>query len=374
MMEAHEAQRRRMVPEQPGSNECKNPDKGRRYDFVWLVYSIFFFIEPITRHNLRFWAIFAAFYLAFLAIYTGLVYSPSKHQSYLMLATLWALGMSYLPFNNSIAGIFVYVTAFIPFISESIGIVLGVFGFVAVTVALEGYLLHITPWAWGFAIVFSTIVGGANIVTAQRVRANAKLQLAQEEIEHLAKLAERERIARDLHDVLGHTLSVIVLKSELAGRLFDRDPERARLEIAEVEQVSRKALSEVRETIRGYRSEGLAAEIERAHRILDAAGVMLTCESKPPSLAPTEETVLSLVVREAVTNIVRHAQASQCRMLFASGNGRYSLTVEDDGRGNIRQEGNGLRGMRERIEALGGRFSIDGQQGTRLNIDLPIRS
>jgi two-component system sensor histidine kinase DesK len=374
MMEAREVQRRRTVPGKPGSPECeKNPDRGRRYDFVWLVYSVFFFIEPITRHNFRFWVIFLAFYITFLAVYTGLVFSPSKRQSYVMLVALWALGMAYLPFNNSIAGIFVYITAFIPFIAESIGIVLSVFGIVAVSIALEGYLLHIQPWACGFALVFSLIVGGANIFTAQRVRANAKLQLAQEEIEQLAKLAERERIARDLHDVLGHTLSVIVLKSELAGRLFERDPQRARLEIGEVEQVSRKALSEVREAIRGYRAEGLAAEIDRANRTLDAAGVRLTCESKPPSLAPAEETVLSLAVREAVTNIVRHAQASQCRMRFVTEDGRYSLTVEDDGRGNIRQEGNGLRGMRERIEALGGHFSIDGKQGTRLNIDLPIR-
>jgi two-component system sensor histidine kinase DesK len=81
-----------------------------------------------------------------------------------------------------------------------------------------------------------------------------------------------------------------------------------------------------------------------------------------------------LALREAVTNIVRHAQASQCQMRFSMQDGHYSLTVEDDGRGNIRQEGNGLRGMRERIEALGGHFTIDGKQGTRLSIDLPIRT
>ena len=130
----------------------------------------------------------------------------------------------------------------------------------------------------------------------------------------------------------------------------------------------------MREAIRGYRSEGLVAEIERAHRTLDAAGVTLTCESKPPSLFAAEETVLALALREAVTNIVRHAQASRCSMRFVSENGRTSLTVEDDGRGNIRQEGNGLRGMRERIEGLGGHFSIDGKQGTRINIEIPVRS
>jgi len=211
------------------------------------------------------------------------------------------------------------------------------------------------------------------------MRANKKLGLAHEQIAHLAKLAERERIARDLHDVLGHTLSVVVLKSELAGKLMDRDPVRARHEIGEVEHIARKALGEVREAIRGYRTEGLAAEIARAKKTLDAAGVALDCGTKPPQLAPAEETVLSLIVREAVTNIVRHAQASHCRLEFASNGFGTALTVEDDGRGGVREEGNGLRGMRERVESIGGKLLIDSgegtrqgtRQGTRLQIEIP---
>lgn len=374
MQEAREVFCRRDISATQKSPGIPKLHKDKLYDFVWLIYSVFFFIVPVQRISLRYWLIFAAFYLVFLALYTGLIFSRSKRQSYLVLAALWALGLIYLPFNEGIGGVFIYVAAFIPYVAESLGVVLGVFFALCLTVSAEGYFLHMTPWAWGFVSVFCLVIGVTNLLMAQRVRANAKLELAQEEIEHLAKLAERERIARDLHDVLGHTLSVIVLKSELAGRLFERDPQRARQEIGEVEQVSRKALSEVREAIRGYRSEGLAAEIDRAHRTLDAAGVTLTCESKPPSLSAAEETVLALAVREAVTNIVRHAHASQCWMRFVSGNGRTSLTVEDDGRGNIRQEGNGLRGMRERIEGLGGNFSIDGKQGTRINIELPVRS
>ena len=204
-----------------------------------------------------------------------------------------------------------------------------------------------------------------------RLRANCKLEMAHEEIEQLAKVAERERIARDLHDVLGHTLSVIVLKSELAGRIIANDPQRACAEIADVESIARKALSEVRDTISGYRCEGLSAEIKRAQSTFETAGVTLVCEEKPPILSPAEETVMSLAVREAVTNVVRHAQATLCVMRFVSQHGRTVLVVEDNGRGGVRQEGNGLRGMRERIEALGGRFAIDGTQGTRLTIELP---
>lgn len=352
----------------------KKARKDKLYDYVWLVYSVFFFIGPFQHRNLRYWLLFVAFYAAFFAAYSGLIFSRTKRQSHLMLALIWIMGLAYFPWNEAIGGIFIYITAFVPFVIESLAAVLVIFVAVCASVLVEGYILHITPWAWGFIVVLSLIIGFSNLLMSQRVRANTKLELAHEELEHLAKIAERERIARDLHDVLGHTLSVVVLKSELAGRLIDHDPVRARAEITDVEQTARKALNEVREAIRGYRAEGLAAEIERAHRTLDAAGVTLVCESKPPSLSPAEETVLALAVREAVTNIVRHAHASHCRMRFVTKNGFTSLTVEDDGQGNVRQEGNGLRGMRERIEALGGHLNIEGKQGTRLCIEIPLRT
>jgi two-component system sensor histidine kinase DesK len=266
---------------------------------------------------------------------------------------------------------FIYVSAFMPFVADSLAVTVGTFIVIAVSQVGEGLLLHQSPWTWGFCTFFSIMVGCGNLVAAQRMRANRRLGQAHEQIAHLAKLAERERIARDLHDVLGHTLSVVVLKSELAGKLMDRDPERARQEIGEVEQISRKALSEVREAIRGYRTEGLAAEIARAQKTLDAAGVTLECTTQPPQLAPAEETVLSLIVREAVTNIVRHAQASRCRLEFETNGKGMALVVEDDGRGGIRQEGNGLRGMRERVESMGGSFQVESGHGTRLVIEIP---
>jgi two-component system, NarL family, sensor histidine kinase DesK len=351
-----------------GSNR---PGKGGLFDFIWLIYSVFFFIQPIEEHSLTKWIALAVVYLCFLALYSGLVFSRSKRIQFGLLAAMAALGAAYYPFNAGAAGMFIYVAAFVPFVSESIALCAATFVAVSGIVALEGWHLHTSPWGWGFNAFLSIAVGSGNLVAAQRMRANKRLDLAHEQIAHLAKLAERERIARDLHDVLGHTLSVVVLKSELAGKLMDRDPARSRQEIGEVEQIARKALTEVREAIRGYRSEGLAAEIARAQKTLDAAGVTFECRAKPPQLAPAEETVLSLIVREAVTNIVRHAQASRCRLEFAANGEGTALVVEDDGRGGIREEGNGLRGMRERVESMGGQFRIDSEQGTRLLIEIP---
>jgi two-component system sensor histidine kinase DesK len=339
---------------------------------VWLVYSVFFFIEPIERRNLAYWLQFAVAYLTFLALYVGIIRAQSRRSAFALLAAMGLLGLVYYPMNLGASGIFIYVAAFAPFITDAIAPC--IIALIASSAGLmaEGLLLHLNPWSWGFPVFFCLAVGSANLVAAQRMRANQRLNLAHEEIAHLAKVAERERIARDLHDVLGHTLSLVVLKSELAGKLMERSPERARKEIGEVEHIARTALGEVRQAIRGYRSEGLGAELDRARTTLDAAGVTLDCAKEFPKLPAAEETVVSLIVREAVTNIVRHAQARQCRMRFEGNGNAMSLTIEDDGCGAIRQEGNGLRGMRERVESLGGRFQIDSARGTRLTIEIPV--
>jgi two-component system sensor histidine kinase DesK len=224
------------------------------------------------------------------------------------------------------------------------------------------------------AALFLLVVGFANLFVAEQKRSQCRLEKAREENAALAQVAERERIARDLHDVLGHTLSVIVLKAELAGRLMGRDDVRAAAEIAEVEKTARTALAEVREAIGGYRAKGLRAEVDMARMTLDAAGVSLRCDAVPPTLKAREETALSLAVREAVTNIVRHAQATECAMRFTvAPDGFTKLEVEDNGAKTVEREGNGLRGMRARVEELGGRLRIERApvQGTRLVIELP---
>ncbi len=338
--------------------------------FVWLLYTAFFFIEPIKRNQLGYWIEFSLAFVIFLALYFGIDYVRRPLQL-AMIGAMFLEGLLYVPRNPGAIGIFIYAAAFLPFYIEYGPLVLAIFGGAVTAIAIEAWLLHLTVWAWMPVIFIALVVGISNMGFAQGKRAHIKLRMAQEEVEHLAKLAERERISRDLHDVLGHTLSVIVLKSELAGRLLARDPDRSAREMADVEQIARKALAEVREAIGGYRAEGLTAEIERAQRTLDAAGVRLTCDSDPPKLNPAEETVLSLIVREAVTNIVRHAHATSAMLTFDSHPDRCSMIVADDGRGGVRAEGNGLRGIRERIEALGGQFSLDAVRGTRLVIDLP---
>jgi two-component system sensor histidine kinase DesK len=352
----------------------ESPDVGnqRNTGFIWLAYSFFFFIDPILSHNRRLWIETAAVYAVFLCLYLVYMYTHRTTVRHVIIAALYILGLVSLPFNGGASCFFIYSAAFLPFVVVSVPTVVAIITAQAAGVLLEGLLLHINPIAVIITILFTAVVGSSNIFIALQKRADAKLRMAHEEIEQLAAVAERERIARDLHDVLGHTLSVIVLKSELAGRLIERDPQRAAQEIADVERTARTALSEVRQAIGGYRSQGLPAEMELARSTLQAAGVTLACESPLPQLHAAEETVLCLAVREAVTNIVRHAQATHCRMRFAtSADGYYSLFITDDGAPPKLQEGNGLRGMRERVQSLGGRLSITTNPGVTLLIELP---
>ena len=340
--------------------------------YIWLAYSIFFLIDPIMSHSRRLWIESGIIYAIFLVSYVSYMKARTISQRRGLVVIFYILGVASFPINTGGSTFFIYSAALLPFVVTSVPIVAAIILAQTLSLVIEGLLLHINPIALALTAFMMAIVGASNFFIARQKRADTKLRMAHEEIEQLAAVAERERIARDLHDVLGHTLSVIVLKSELAGRLIERDPQRAAQEIADVEKTARTALSEVREAIGGYRSQGLPAEMEQARNTLQAAGVSLACESPLPQLHAAEETVLCLAVREAVTNIVRHAQATHCRMRFTTSvDGYHSLLITDDGAHPKLQEGNGLRGMRERVQSLGGRLSITTDPGVTLLIELP---
>jgi two-component system sensor histidine kinase DesK len=215
-------------------------------------------------------------------------------------------------------------------------------------------------------------------MTALR-RTNVKLHAARRELATLAVAEERNRIARDLHDILGHSLSLIAIKSELAGRLLPAEPERARSEIADVEQVAREALASVRETVGGYRQPSLDRELANAKVVLDASGIDSTIENGVGPLPSAQEAVLAWAVREAVTNVVRHSAASHATIRTSRRGTEAALEVVDDGapepaRSGLAGVGTGLQGLRERLEGAGGRLDAgpgaDG--GYRVMATVPI--
>ena len=322
--------------------------------------------------SLQKWIFDGAGATIFLVLYWGL-FLLERPRGLVHIAGMVLLAVLFLPFNAGACTFFIFAAAMVPFSVQTQGRAIACLGIIGGIGLVEGLILHFRGWALFYAAVFPLMIGGGNIFFAERNRMNRRLRKANEEIENLAKVAERERTARDLHDVLGHTLSVITLKSELAGKLMERDPTRARKEIGEVEQISRQALSDVRDAIRGYRSQGLVAELAQAKTTLETAGLAVQCEAATSiQLPPVQESVLSLAVREAVTNVVRHAHARSCRMRLEQHDGSCQLEIHDDGCGAFHGEGNGLRGMRERVEMLGGTLDRSTSDGTTLTITLPL--
>jgi two-component system sensor histidine kinase DesK len=223
-----------------------------------------------------------------------------------------------------------------------------------------------------------------NIMLAENRRKNVALRLSHDEIRRLAMVAERERIGRDLHDLLGHTLSLIAIKSELAGKLLTRDRDAAAREVEDVTQIAREALKQVRTAVTGIRYVALETELASAGALLESSGVALSYERTEAALAADLETAVAMIVREAVTNIHRHAGARRARIEvttsrqsvrneIAMGREGLVLVVTDDGCGGVATRGNGLTGIGERVHSFGGTLEIDSPRGkgTTLRVRFP---
>lgn len=206
---------------------------------------------------------------------------------------------------------------------------------------------------WGYAFIAAIQLGifVLNMVTFALVQAGNRSERIQAD---LAVVSERERLARDVHDVLGHTLTVVAVKAELAERLIEGDPERSRTEIAEIRALVRGALADVRATVGGLRGNDLCAQLEALQVTLGGAGIAVEVEGEPATQVPARlRDPLGWFVREAGTNVLRHARASRCRIRFAPG----SLVIEDDGIGlGSSRAGNGMLGMDERMAEAGAQF------------------
>ncbi len=274
------------------------------------------------------------------------------------------------PFSNTFV---IFACAFAPHLSTLRRSLLLAF---VVTIGYSVYLLAFVRGA-PLTIGITYLVGTACFVGSYFMRENQRkqvaLRLSHEEVRRLAALAERERIGRDLHDLLGHTLSLITLKSELANRLWDRDAHAARQEVRDVERIARDALGQVRRAVTGIRAAGLAAETASARLLLESGGVVFQYDLGGMPPPPPIETCLALVVREAVTNIHRHAQASRANVTLTWEGDDLLLEVRDNGRGGDIVPGNGLVGMRERLAMLDAELRIDSVrgQGTRLTVRVP---
>ncbi len=338
--------------------------------YLWLFWLLNFFqkwfvvpIEPVEF----------GLTLGTVPLFLALYFNGYWHTGRRLLANvagLLLIGMAWMPFNAGATTFFIYGSAFVgravrP--PRAWGYLAGV----ALLLLGESLLLDLPAVFLLFGPPVCALVGAATVHLAEAGRQESALKLSQAEVRRLATVAERERIARDLHDLLGHTLSVIAIKAELAAKLAARGDRRAEREIRDVETVSRDALRQVREAVAGFRRVDLDGELASARLACEARGIRLAVDRPPLDLGPDPEAVLAMCLREAVTNVVRHSDARHCRVSLAREGPRIRLTVVDDGPGGAIREGTGLSGMRERVERAGGEMGIDSTGGVALTVRLP---
>lgn len=251
-------------------------------------------------------------------------------------------------------------------------VMLGVFVFINMNQLTPTSLVNIVPM---FILMLLTPFGMRNFNQKKMLR--NQLNEANEQIKDLVKREERQRIARDLHDTLGHTLSLITLKSQLVEKLIVKNPERASTEAKEITQTSRTALKQLRELISDMRMITVEEELEQIKAILQAANIELEIkqETSASLLSPIEQNILGMCLREAVTNVVKHSKATHCTVSLLESQGELILTVEDNGIGLADQnhDGNGIRGMKERIALIDGFVELGTiNPGTLLTVKVPV--
>ncbi|HEX2668049.1 MAG TPA: sensor histidine kinase [Gammaproteobacteria bacterium] len=366
------AMHRRLLP---------NADWAGWTPYLWLLYLGFFFVpwpgmEPWDTPK---WVFSIAAALIFMVMYFR-SFSCQRRELHRILAGITTLGYIFVIYTGNGHTFIIYACALSSHYGNlrrsltALGLILIGFTLEATCLAfLPGFGYSHTIWFWLPTFMIGGIIGAANAWFADDEAKRRVISQSQEEIRRLAATAERERIARDLHDLLGHTLTLITVKAELAARLAERNVAAAAKEVRELESISRDALRQVREAVGGYRNGGLNGELVNARVALDAARVELAADVDARGCPATHDNLFALVLREAVTNILRHSGARRCSVELLRHGMALRLNIRDDGRGGNLREGNGLRGMRERLAALDGSLYIESDRnGTLLTAVLPL--
>lgn len=328
---------------------------------IWLVFLGYPIADILGYSPAR--AVFAWVCLgAFVVVYLGTMYlclsivpRIATGRMLLPLVLLFAMGITLsVIFRGQWTGLLVYcgVAAGWTLSWRRLTAVLFALGVFMVTAGL------LTEHSWadiGF-ITFLTVALGFTMLAFRRLIATViELRTARAEVARLAVSDERLRISRDVHDILGHSLSVIVLKAQVARRLMDSDHAAAVAAITDVESVARTSLVEVREMVTAYRQRSLAEELQGARDVLDAAGISLAVQRGSDVPPAPVDSLLAWTVREGVTNVLRHSHAHHCEISLEAANGGFTLNIVNDGVGGVASAGgSGLHGLRERVGAAGG--------------------
>ena len=339
--------------------------------YIWLVYLSFlyfpFFIGP---QPIQSWVVTIASSVLFVGVYFWEYWQGVKG-GLLGIAIMCAMGSFVVDYSAGASVFFVFAGAFAFKAGSPKYALITLFAIVAY-IGLFSYWRQLNLLFAFPAMFFTILIGGINIYQREMERKNRLLKLSQEELSKVAATAERERIARDLHDLIGHTLSMITMKTQLANKLIDRDIEAAKRELSDLEQISRQTLSDVRDAVTGFKSRDWAGEVANAKAVLQSSDIHFELDEDMTMPSGLANEVLAMALRELVTNVIRHSTASRCFLALRNNRDVLAFEFRDNGDSQTVKMGNGLNGLKERVEQLHGTLTLDNKAGFAVLIRIPL--
>lgn len=328
--------------------------------FRWgyLIYLGFYFLPPLMQQETNGW-VWAGLLLA-LAVFLLIFHrmgSAQLHERWWLLAAMILTASAVTPLNSGSMSMFAYVGFFIGFWCRNWRYALGMLGLLAWQAALF-WGFYPSMWLQGYAFVVVLGVSVSGLVEQMRLKHLLQQHRSDEELQQMARQLERERIARDLHDLLGHSLATIAWKAELTEVWLDREqPAAAKAQLVELQQLARQSLLRVRETISGYRQQGVDVVVPTLLQQLRSCGWICHVEADLAALAAESPPDIELLLTELCTNVLKHSNGRELWLNAAFEEGYWQLRVQDDGQCQAITPGYGLTGMQERVQLLGGSLS-----------------
>jgi two-component system sensor histidine kinase DesK len=357
----------------PNSTPCAGSIYSAK-SWIWLVFSLYYFVpvfympfSPLGKVLLvGVYCLFVSLYLWAITLHSQQVWKP------LLAITLLALAIT--PYTPGSSTFFSYLGFLLGF-SYRTKIWLTITALLVATILALHYRFNYPFPFFAFPALSGLItIGIIGYVEKMRMDARISQIKSHQEIEQLAVIAERERIARDLHDILGHTLSSIALKAELAEKLLSQEKhEQVQQHLSELHQIARNSLSLVRQTVSGYKHRGLSGEVMELCDKLRQSGFVVDLHGEIPQLTPRAETAIILALTELTTNVLRHSNGNHCQIEFQQQCDKIFVRMRDNGEVKTLVPGNGLQGIQERLHALTGDLQSSIHKGCEFVISLPRR-
>ncbi|SEA72142.1 sensor histidine kinase [Alkalimonas amylolytica] len=346
----------------------------QKMSWAYLVNLIFYLI-PLFTVKFAPWqylAMLAALVL-FLCCYFW-AYRCNRNEMQRPVVGMLLVAILITPVNPGSVSMFAYAAFFIGYANPLRRYVLYLAAVISLLVVLNLVLNLHWPYFLHFGIPVVMAVSFLGWVEQQHALQRLAKQQSEDEMKQLAAMVERERIGRDLHDILGHTLSSIILKADLAEKLLARQQVAAgQQQLTELSQIARDALSQVRQSVAGYKHQGLTAEVAKLLARLRDAGFQTELQGEVPVLDQRRETAVILALTELVTNVMRHSKGNSCQLIFQQQGTDMHICLHDNGRSNGVKEGHGITGLRERLAAIGATLVLNQHSGVSAAIQLPLQ-